>query len=286
MIDMMRWWVRDVGINGFRCDVAEMVPTDFWDEARRQLNKIAPVMMLSEGSIPEHHVKAFDLTYSWNIYDALDPLLRGKRPVAIIDQILKSERLQFPTGSLRMRFTTNHDKNAWDEPAILKFGTEGLKLATVLVNTLPGVPMLYTGEEVANDRKLSLFEKVGVDWSRPREMWALWKSLISLRKEHLALSRGDIVKVPSTPEQDVYSFVRAAGRDKVLVVLNLSTEPRTAVLSVPVDRLFPVQKIVRMKEYFGGASIAFGPDQMVEVPLEGDGYKIYLLDPPAAKKGK
>ncbi|HXX64439.1 MAG TPA: alpha-amylase family glycosyl hydrolase, partial [Bacteroidota bacterium] len=175
MIDMMRYWVKDVGIDGFRCDVAELVPRDFWEEARAQLDRIKPVMMLSEGSIPEHHVKAFDLTYAWNFYDQLSPLLEGKKPATLVFDLLKRERLQYPTGSLRMRFTTNHDKNAYDAPAVLKFGEPGLRLLTVLVNTIPGVPLLYTGEEAANDQRLSLFEKVPVDWSRPRQMGELWK---------------------------------------------------------------------------------------------------------------
>ena len=175
MIDMMCWWVREVGIDGYRCDVAELVPTSFWNEARWRLNRIKPVMMLSEGTIPEHHMSAFDITYAWNIYDQLLPILSGKRPATTLDQLLRNEYLQFPTGALRLRFATNHDKNAWDAPAILKFGPAGLKAATVLVNTLPGVPLIYTGEEVANDRRLSLFEKVEVDWQRPKEMGKLNK---------------------------------------------------------------------------------------------------------------
>ena len=283
MIEMMRWWVKDVGIDGFRCDVAELVPNDFWEEARAQLNRIKPVMMLAEGSLPEEHVKAFDITYSWNIYDALDPLLQGKRPVTLIDQILKNERLQFPTGSLRMRFTTNHDKNAWDAPAVTKFGVDGLRLATVLVNTLPGVPMIYTGEEVANDRKLSLFEKVGVDWSRPRDMGNLWKSLIALRRAHLAMSRGDMLRVPSAPDSTVYAFFRAAGSDKVLVVLNFSPLPCTASLSVPMDRIFPRQSSARMKDIATGKAISLQPGRPLEVPLDPRDWRVFTYDVPSRK---
>jgi glycosidase len=278
MLEMLRWWVKDVGIDGFRCDVAEMVPTDFWEEARAQLNKIKPVMMLSEGSLPEHHVRAFDLTYAWNTYDILDPLLQGKRPVTLIDNILKNEQMQFPLHALRMRFTTNHDKNAWDSPAVTKFGVPGLKLATVLVNTLPGVPMMYTGEEVANDRVLSLFEKVGVDWTRPRVMGELWKSLFALRRAHKALSRGDCLRVPSTPERDVYAFVRAAGSDKMLVVLNFSSEVRTAGLDLPMERIFPREKSVKLKEVFTGKSIFLTSGKHAEVPIEGKGYRVYALE--------
>jgi glycosidase len=283
MIDMMRWWVKDVGIDGFRCDVAELVPNDFWEQARAELNRIKPVMMLAEGSLPEEHVKAFDLTYSWNVYDALDPLLQGKRPVTLLDQILKNERLQFPTGSLRMRFTTNHDKNAWDAPAVLKFGTEGLRLATVLVNTLPGVPMIYTGEEVANDRKLSLFQKTPVDWTRPRDMGDLWKFLIGIRHSHLALSRGDMLRVPSTPESDVFSFFRAAGTDKVLVVLNFSSEPREASLAVPMDRIFPRQGSVKMKEVSTGKTIVLQPGVPQALSLEPRGWRMFAVEPSGKK---
>jgi glycosidase len=230
MIEMMCWWVGEVGIDGFRCDVAEMVPTDFWEEARGKLDRIKQVMMLAEGSLPAQHVKAFDLTYSWNVYEALAPLLQGKRPVALLDQILKTEELQFPRGSLRMRFTTNHDKNAWDAPAVLKFGEDGLKLGMVLVNTLPGVPMIYTGEEVANDKKLSLFEKVGVDWNRSQVMGLLWKKLFALRKSHPALRRGDMARMVSS--EPVFAFTRRFEKDRLLVVLNFGSTPVKTELNV------------------------------------------------------
>jgi cyclomaltodextrinase / maltogenic alpha-amylase / neopullulanase len=278
MVDMFRWWVKDVGIDGFRCDVAEMVPTGFWEEARTQLNRIKPVMMLSEGSIPEHHVRAFDLTYAWNVYDALDPLLQGKRPVLLLDNILGNERLQFPLRSLRMRFTTNHDKNAWDAPAVTKFGASGLALATVLVNTLPGVPMIYTGEEVANDKPLSLFEKVSVDWTRPRAMGDLWKTLFALRKAHKALSRGEFVRVACEPAQDVYAFLRAAGNDRVLVVMNFAPDARKASLDIPLERIVPRRSSLKMKEVFSGKSAVLAAGTRLEFDLEGRGYRVFTLE--------
>jgi len=100
------------------------VPTDFWEEARARLNRVKPVMMLSEGTLPEHHMKAFDLTYSWTCTTSLIRCCRGR------GRSRSSTRssggvLQFPRGALRMRFNTNHDKNAWDAPAVVKFGPRG-----------------------------------------------------------------------------------------------------------------------------------------------------------------
>jgi glycosidase len=254
MTDMMCWWVKDVGIDGFRCDVAELVPTDFWDAARAALDAVRPVLMLSEGSLPEHHLKAFDLTYSWNIYDALDPMLTGARPPDLIDQILRNEGLQFPKGSLRMRFTTNHDKNAWDAPAVEKFGADGVAMGNVLTFTMPGIPLIYTGEEVGNDRKLSLFEKVDVDWSRPGTMGELFSSLARLRRENPALVRGSMERLARPGEPGVYAFRRTEGADTVSVFLNFGATPATVDGPVGAARDAFTGAIVA-----AGSRLALGP---------------------------
>ena len=236
--------------------------------------------MLSEGSIPEHHVSAFDITYSWNIYDQLLPILSGKRPATTMDQLLRNEYLTFPTGTLRLRFTTNHDKNAWDSPAVLKFGPSGLKAATVLVNTLPGIPLIYTGEEVANDRKLSLFDKVNVDWERPRDMGKLIEALDRLRKEHKAMSRGEMIRIPSDNDQQIYSFFRSAGSDRVFVLLNLADSPVKTKLTIPMDRLFPRRPKIEMKEIFSGKGVKVKNEEEkgeMEVEMEAYGYRVYTL---------
>ncbi|MBX2990598.1 MAG: alpha-glucosidase C-terminal domain-containing protein [Bacteroidetes bacterium] len=280
MIGMMKWWVKDVGIDGFRCDVAELVPTDFWEDARKELNSIKSVMMLSEGTIPEHHMKAFDITYAWNTYDVLQPLLSGKRPVAVVDELFRNESLQFPVGSLRLRFTTNHDKNAWDAPAVTLFGREGLKLATVFVNTIQGVPLIYNGEEVANDRKLDLFEKVDIDWSRPREVGDIYRTLFRLRKHNTALSRGNTVRLTTSGENAVYAFARVSGKDKVIVVLNFSSASTSVRLKIPAEELFGLSTTVAMKELFSGEIHRFSPKQAAELPLHlsPHGYRVFVVE--------
>jgi glycosidase len=278
MMTMMVWWVREVGIDGFRCDVAEMVPTDFWEEARRQLDAVKPVMMLSEGSLPEHHLSAFDLTYAWNVYDALDPLLSEKRPVAVLDQILRNEELQFPRGSLRMRFTTNHDKNAWDAPAVKKFGPDGLRLATVLVNMLPGVPLIYTGEEVANDRRLSLFEKVGVDWKRPRDLGDIYGRLFALRNENPAVARGEFLRLSGNEESGVYAFLRQHGSRRVLVLLNFGSRLVEGAVSLPPLSGMGSTTAVKYSELFTGTSFTLaGGGGEVPYQLGPKGYRVFVV---------
>ncbi len=276
MIDMMLYWVRDIGIDGFRCDVAEMVPTDFWETARAKLDSVKSIMMLSEGALPEHHVKAFDLTYSWNVYDAFLPLLSGRRPVSLLDQILTTEGMQFPGGALRMRFTTNHDKNAWDAPAVEKFGKAGLKLATVLVNTLPGVPMIYTGEEVANDRKLSLFEKVDVDWMRPRELGDMYKRLFDLRRTNSALPRGEFIRVRGDQEKSVFAFLRVDGKRRVFVAVNVGDAPVRVKLHMPAAGGFPSGSKLKYREIFAGLDWTVpAAGGKVSLTLGGKGYRVF-----------
>jgi len=265
-----------VGIDGYRCDVAEMVPTDFWEDVRQRLDAIRPVMMLSEGSHPEHHLRAFDITYAWNTYDVLEPLLSGKKPASFLDRVLTSELLRFPRGSLRMRFNTNHDKNAWDLPAVTKFGLDGLKLATVLVNTIPGVPLMYTGEEVANSRRLDLFEEVEVDWSQPRIIGDLSRELYRLRREGTALTSGAMIGVSARPDDAFYAFLRSSDREDLLIVLNVSADPKECSLALP--------------EGFGENGIELSgvlKEEVIRVPsgireitpgtIEGRGFRVYTV---------
>ncbi len=233
MITMMKYWVHDIGIDGYRCDVAELVPTDFWETAVKELETIKPVLMLSEGTLPEHHVKAFDLTYSWNMYDVLEKVIRGSTPATIFHDLLKMESYQFPRGSLRMRFNTNHDKNAWDGPAVEKFTPQGAKATAALVFTYPGVPLIYNGEEVGNNKKLGLFEKTDIDWSKNDDFRMLYEKLSLLRKKHPALVDGSYSAVQNSDRKQVLSFIRIKGEDSVLVVLNFSST------AIKVDLVLP-----------------------------------------------
>ena len=140
MLNMLKYYVKDIGIDGFRCNVAEMVPLDFWDEARSALDSIKPVMMLAEGAKPDLHLKAFDLTYSWNVYDVLGKIFEGSSPASALDSVLGRENRVYPKGSLRLRFNTNHDKNAYDGASVKRYGTDGDSLTIALIATLPGVP--------------------------------------------------------------------------------------------------------------------------------------------------
>ncbi|MGB2869251.1 MAG: alpha-amylase family glycosyl hydrolase [Bacteroidota bacterium] len=269
MTEMMKYWVREIGIDGYRCDVAEMVPTDFWDAARAELEAIKPVIMISEGTIPEHHVRAFDLTYSWNLYDMMVKVVGGNTPVKVFDELIRFESLQFPRGSLRMRFNTNHDKNAWDAPAVEKYTREGAKASAVMAFTFPGVPMIYNGEEVGNTKRLALFEKVAIDWKRGSEFRDLYTRLIQLRRAHPSVQRGVFVHVENTGGEKIYSFARVLGKDTVYVLVNFSGREKDVRMSVigPASGMF--------KDYFSSETNN-AVNGTIPVHLSPYGFQVFL----------
>jgi glycosidase len=232
MIGMMKYWIGEVGIDGFRCDDAGVVPTDFWEHARSELDKIKPVMLLAEGTLPEYHQEAFDLTYSWTMYDALGSVMNGTGRTRVFSDLEQIEKNQFPRGSIRLRFITNHQKNVDDGTAVSRYSPKGARTSAVLTYTFPGVPLLHNGEEVGSEKKLSSIDKVDIDWTTNLGFRAFYQVLGELRSSHQALRRGEFIPVRNSRGSNVMSFLRRSGADMVLVVLNLSTEPGPCEIDV------------------------------------------------------
>ncbi len=266
MINVMRFWVEEVGIDGFRCDVADLVPLDFWTFARHELDGIKDVMMLAESSSPEHHLEAFDVTYAWSTYDLLDPLFDGEVGATAITHALKSESLRFPEGSLLLRFHTNHDKNAWDGPAVAKWGADGMLLAATTMYLLPGIPLLYNGEEVGNSTVLPLFEKVPIDWTDGERFRVHFEKLGALRRDHPWLSTGGWREIPQSANAQALILMRtdAVTGDAVLGALNFSSS-RTE-LDIPMPEEFEDKALV---DVFTSSQIPPADRLMVILPPRG-----------------
>jgi glycosidase len=271
MIEMMKYWVRDVGIDGFRCDVAEMVPIDFWNEARAAIDSIKPVVMLAEGQSPEFHLKAFDVTYSWNFYNALKHVLAGKELPSVFDSILSREASAYPKNSLRMRFSSNHDENASDNPDVVKFGKDGAKLAAVLVNTFPGVPLLYNGQEVGSDKKLGLFEKFEIDWTKGEQFREFYTKLFGIRKANPALDSGKYQMIRNDHSDAVYAFVRTTGKNTVLALFNFSDNEQTATLELP-----KVFSSLEFTDAFTGSEVNYKNVRSITLPAYG--YTVFIVE--------
>jgi len=240
MIEAMAFWVRSCDLDGFRCDVAGLVPTPFWNRARRELDAIKPLFMLAEWSEPELH-DAFDMTYGWDLTEALQKIAQGQAGVDALRAWVAAPGggKAFPPHAYRMRFTSNHDHNSWHGHDGEVWGAAFDAMA-VLAATLPGMPLIYSGQEAGLAKRLAFFEKDTIDFGRlPRE--ALYTRLLGLKRRHPALANGAYgapVQLLDAGHPAVFAFRRVQDGDAVRVVANLSAEPRPVRLT-GVQRTLP-----------------------------------------------
>jgi len=153
MIESLRFWVKEYDVDGYRCDVAGMVPTDFWNKARKELDAIKPVFMLAEAEQADLHENAFDMTYGWELHHIMNEMAQGKKNANDIEVYLKKDKAAYPPDSYRMNFITNHDENSWNGTVKERMGDAAAAFA-VLSYTLPGMPLIYSGQEVGLDKRL------------------------------------------------------------------------------------------------------------------------------------
>jgi glycosidase len=247
MIDMLKYWIDPAGfdLDGFRCDVASMVPTSFWERARSELVKVKPdIMMLAEASKPELLLKAFDIDYAWPLHGTLNEVLLNGAPASEFKRSWEESRHQFPRGSLHLRISDNHD----EARAVARFGAKGSLAASALMFSLDGVPLLYNGMEVGDATESgdpALFEKLPVFW-HPKGRPALrdtYRDLIRLRKENPAFRSDEVVWLRNSDEANLVTLMRADEKHEFVVVINFSNRPTTGWLDIKHDQEFQPVKI-------------------------------------------
>jgi len=236
MTDMLKHWLKEFELDGFRCDVAGDVPTDFWENARTELVKIKPdIIMIAEANKPELLVKAFDLDYAWPFYHAMADVAEDGKSAQSIAQNWSSERERFPKGAMEMRFSDDHD----EKRSIARFGERGALAASALVFTTDGVPVLYNGQEVGDTTESTapaLFEKMPVFWAigeRRSNFLPFYKQLIALRRAHPALQQGETEFVENGAPDRILTFIRHAAGEEYFIAINLSNRPYAGIANVP-----------------------------------------------------
>ena len=237
MLDALKFWVNECDIDGYRCDVAGMVPTDFWNNARAELEKIKPVFMLAEWESPGLHEKAFDMTYSWELYNIFNSIAKGEKNSGDIITSLKKEEEVYPDNAFRMRFTSNHDENSWKGTVFERLGSSAETFA-VLTCVIPGMPLIYNGQEAGLNKRLKFFEKDPIEW-KYHKFRNLYQKLFHLKEKSPALFNGEkgggIIFIPSDPKNKVLSFIREKAGNKIIGIFNLS--PRAVTFQLKHDAL-------------------------------------------------
>ena len=258
MIGSMKYWVKEFDIDGFRCDMARTVPVDFWIEARAECDTIKPLFWLAECEILNYH-EVFDVTYGWECMRAIDKYKKGSEEVKIIDIInILIAYSHYPIGSRKLLFTSNHDENTYWGTEYEKYGACAKALA-VFSCTWPGIPLIYSGQEKPNYKRLAFFEKDSIDWEGKVELHDFYKTLLSLRKKNKSLQESASVLLITTDHPEVLVYLCRRQQDKVLVLINLTEEFAVFTIDHPAvsgeykDLFSGEAKTMTRKESFGFA---------------------------------
>jgi alpha-amylase len=226
MIEVMKWWITTTGIDGFRCDHADGPPVDFWKECIPELKKIKDVFMLAESEKSELHYAGFDATYGWNEMWTTVEVAQGIRSVPYLDSVLNHSISVFPTNAYRVFFTTNHDENSWNGTEFEKYGNAYKAFAVFTQTFYQSIPLIYSGQEVPNKRRLKFFVRDPIIWDK-YDMAPFYDTLLHLRAHNDALAaNAGYKKLATANDNAIFSFIRQNGNHKISVVLNLSDQPQ------------------------------------------------------------
>ncbi len=272
MIDAMKFWVTECDIDGFRCDLAFWVELDFWKEARPQLDAVKPLFWLGEFDELEkpEYGEAFDASYSWTWMHRTEDFYKKQQPLDSLYQVLNKYD-DLGDSTMRAWFTTNHDENSWNGTEYEKYGDMAKALAVFSV-TWNGVPLLYSGQELGNTKRIDFFEKDTIQaGGNAGELTAFYKTLLELKSSNLALRAGDpsvqTFRIKTSEAKNVIAYLRKQGSNEVLVVLNMSAQK---------DLHFDItdEKITGLfKNIFSGATKDFTKEKSFE--MQGWEYLVY-----------
>jgi glycosidase len=226
MIDAMGFWVREADIDGFRSDLAFWVELDFWQEAKRALETLKPLFWLGELDSLDNpeYMQVYDAAYTWRWMHKAEQYYKGGTSFGELLHVLEQYR---QVAGLKAWFTTNHDENSWNGTEYEKYGAMA-KLLAVFSCTWPGIPLLYSGQEAPNHKRLQFFEKDVIAWSPQCELHSFYQTLFRLKKTNAALATDAALDILAADEgQRVLAFRRKAGENEVVVWLNFSGETKT-----------------------------------------------------------
>ncbi|MDR2814656.1 MAG: alpha-glucosidase C-terminal domain-containing protein [Prevotellaceae bacterium] len=229
MIAAMKYWVYEANIDGFRCDAADMVPSDFWKQAIDSLRKFEgrTLLMLAEGNTGNHYASGFDMDYAWNFYTSITKLYAGQGSIANLYTTHTNEYKNIPAGKEKLRFTTNHDYSSepGGSPITLYGGQQGSLSAFVLAATLGGSPLIYSTQEIGASSPVTFFSPTAIDWSMNPEFLAEYKKIMSIYVASEALRKGAL---QTYSHNDVACFYRLYQQtDGALVAVNVRNQAVT-----------------------------------------------------------
>lgn len=267
MISCMKFWVEEFDIDGFRCDFATGVPIDFWETARKELEQIKPLSMLAEDNLTKDLLNsAFDFNYNWNLYDTLLAVAKDAKRANLIKLYIPED---FPDGTYTLNFLDNHDKNSYDRTIYEGFGEDTLPAMFSLIYTIPGTPLIYTGDEIALNHKIAFMEKDTIDWNSSELSYReLLAELGGIRSQNAALYTGNYggdINYYDIDNKNVFAFYREKDGNVVKCLFNLSKREQT----IDVTEVFDETETVLLYGQ-GGETLKMEDYAITEDNLDGE----------------
>lgn len=234
MLRCMKYWVDEVGFDGFRCDVAGEIPTDFWNWAMAEIRVNHPDLFTlaeNEDKAQELTESAFDMYYGWELHAHMNKVAQGKETVEDLWVYFANRKESIRPEAIRMNFTSNHDENSWAGTEFERMG-EGAHAFAAFCYAVPGMPLIYTGQEHHLNHRLEFFEKDGFERGHMEE-FPMYQALNDFRKANPALWSNEI-GAPMTriacDNEKVFSCARVAEDNTVLGIFNFSGEEQKVTL--------------------------------------------------------
>ena len=263
LIDAMEFWVRQFNIDGFRCDMAHLVPLDFWIAARTKLQDSKILYWLAECEDIAYH-QVFDTSYAWSWMHASQKLGKGEDGLYEVYTILH-QYAQYPKGASKLFFTSNHDENSWNGTEYEKYG-KAAKAWAVFTLTWNGQPLIYSGQELPNHKRLAFFDKDQLHWTSEKPLLHdFYKTLLTARRQFPVLAAGSIFNLPT--DNAVMAYFKQDQGQTALVILNFSAERQ----QVHVKHEAFTGKFTNL---FSGLSFEFNADSQFEL-MPGE-FIVYL----------
>jgi len=226
MLEDMKYWLKEADVDGFRCDVAGMVPTDFWEHTVAELKKVKPVFMLAEAWEPELMKNAFDMGYSWDTHHRMNHIAKGEENVKNWDARMTQIDTMYAKDNILMNFVTNHDENSWNGTVKERMG-DASELMLALSYCAPGIPLIYSGQEYDMNKRLLFFEKDTIIKTKGK-VWPILEQLGKLKNSYKALNGGknpaSYTKINSSNDQNILIFTREKEGQKLTFMGNLSNK--------------------------------------------------------------
>ena len=228
----LSYWVTEAQIDGYRMDVAHQVPVDFFEGLTEKLNQIKPVFMLAEAEQASLMEKAFDMHYAWELHHLMNDLSNGHRKIADLDAYLSKIDTVLQPDDITMNFITNHDENSWAGTLEERMPARK-EIFTALTYTLPGMPLIYSGQEYDLNHRLKFFEKDSIPKTKGAYFELLTK-LGALKNNNPALNGGKSAssyKRLKTDNPNVFSFKRGKNGKEICFIGNFSNEVQKAQIN-------------------------------------------------------